>query len=229
MLETENQFAVGIVREEIHGRNIFFGATGSRSANSLSERCIMERELVEEVHCEGGMLEDSEYNEREFRRCVFSNATLRNVRFSNCAFEDCVLRNVSFRECSMLNGEFRRCALLGLDWSVVRRHGARLPLLAGMTACTVKYNTFIDIGMARMDFTSSTLHDCYFQDCDLRRALFRGCDLRKTVFQNCNLSRADFRDARDYGINVMNNTVTKALFSQPDVIGLLSGFDIVVE
>lgn len=184
---------------------------------------------IEALRLSGEPLEDTEYAECAFSACEFSDVVMHNIKFVNCTFDDCVLRTVSFRECSMLRVELRNCALVGLDWSAVRRHGARLAPLAAMRACTVKYNTFIDMGITKMDFTGSALLDCYFQDCDLRQATLRECDLQNTVFQHCDLSRADFRDARNYAVNVMNNKVAKARFSLPDAIGLLSGFDVVVE
>lgn len=189
--------------------------------------CVNAR--IENLHVEDGGVEEAEYVECVFVKCVFANAVLRNVKFANCRFEDCVLRNASFKACSLLNGVFHNCALIGLDWSPVRRHGARLALLGKMTSCTVKYNTFVDVGLSKADFAGSILHDCYFQDCALGQASFRECDLRNTVFHHCDLSRADFRDARNYGINVMNNKISKARFSLPDAIGLLAGFDVVIE
>ena len=98
-----------------------------------------------------------------------------------------------------------------------------------MRSCAVKYNTFMTMKMAKMDFSDSALHDCYFQECDLKQADFRNCDLENTQFQTCTLSKADFRGARNYRINVMNNTMTTAKFSLPDAIGLLAGFDIAIE
>ncbi len=184
---------------------------------------------MENMQYEETVLEDAQYFECVFVKCAFSRVAMRNVTFSNCVFEDCALRNVTFRECSMLNSVFQRCALMGLDWSVLRRHGTRLSLLRGMRSCSIKYNTFMDMKMAKMDFSDSILHDCYFQECDLKQTDFRRCDLQNTVFQACSLSKADFRDARNYRINVMNNAITRAKFSHPDVVGLLSGFDIVIE
>ncbi|MDR1744344.1 MAG: pentapeptide repeat-containing protein [Planctomycetota bacterium] len=184
---------------------------------------------MEILHYEERALENTEYSGCTFVKCVFANMTMRNVTFSNCVFEECSLRNVTFRECSMVNGAFLKCVLMGLDWSVMRRHGTRLSVLWKMPSCAVRYNTFVNMKMGKMDFSGSSLHDCYFQECECKQADFRACDLENTVFQNCNLSKADFRDARNYRINVLNNTVAKAKFSQPDVMGLLCGFDIVIE
>lgn len=185
--------------------------------------------LIEAFQCEDGIIENTEYSECEFSKCVFANVTLRNAVFSNCVFTDSILRNVTFCESSMLNGTFECCALMGLDWSVLRRHDARLPLLTAIRSCALKYNTFMGMKMDKMDFSDSTLYDCFFQECGLKQTDFRRCDLENTVFQNCNVAKADFRDARKYRINVMNNIITKAKFSLPDAIGLLDGFDIVIE
>lgn len=204
-------------------------AAHAERGGNIGKSMDRNNERIEALRHEGGSLADEEYSECAFHRCDFSGLAMRNVKFINCVFEDCALRNITFQECSLLNGTFRRCSLVGLDWSTVRRHGARLPLLVEVRECSVKYNTFIDLGLAKAVFAGSALHECYFQDCALKQADFRNCDLLKTTFLNCDLSKADFRDARNYGINVLSNRVAKAKFSQPDVVGLLGGFDIIIE
>lgn len=186
-------------------------------------------QVVEELRLEDGTLSDMTYSECTLRKWSLAKVVMRNVAFVNCTFDACSFRNVAFRGCSMLNGVFRDCTLLGLDWSEMRRHGARLSMIAAMRRCGIRYNTFINVKMARIDFEESILHDCFFQECALKLAVFKGTDFRDTIFQNCDLSGADFRDAHGYAIDIRNNVVTKARFSQPDVIGLLCGMDIFIE
>jgi hypothetical protein len=43
-----------------------------------------------------------------------------------------------------------------------------------------------------------------------------------------NLEKADFSTAKNYTIDAENNKLKKAIFSLPEVIGLLSKYDIII-
>ena len=61
------------------------------------------------------------------------------------------------------------------------------------------------------------------------RANFQNVSFKDTSFSKCNLSFSDFRGADDYNIDIYNNNLTKAKFSFPAVIGLLSSINIEID
>jgi uncharacterized protein YjbI with pentapeptide repeats len=71
--------------------------------------------------------------------------------------------------------------------------------------------------------------ECDFKEVDLTEANFAGSVFRDTLFHQANLQKADFRSAQNYSIDPRNNNVNKARFAQPDVLGLLAPFGILVE
>tara|TARA_B100001094_G_scaffold119246_1_gene114977 strand:+ start:1277 stop:1501 length:225 start_codon:yes stop_codon:yes gene_type:complete len=68
-----------------------------------------------------------------------------------------------------------------------------------------------------------------FSDSDLYASLFRSSDLQGARFSSSILSKCDFTDAKNYEIHLNHNRVTDAVFSFPEAINLLNGFDIRVK
>ncbi len=58
---------------------------------------------------------------------------------------------------------------------------------------------------------------------------FRGSDLTGTTFHNCNLEKANFSNATQYNISPIDNHIKKAIFTLPDVVGLLNHFNITIK
>jgi len=73
--------------------------------------------------------------------------------------------------------------------------------------------------LVELDFAETTCKGCRFNESD-----FMG-----SVFRNTELSEADFRDAKNYSINVRDNRVSGAKFSYPEVMTLLYEVGVEVE
>jgi uncharacterized protein YjbI with pentapeptide repeats len=82
--------------------------------------------------------------------------------------------------------------------------------------------------MKNTRFCKSKLRENYFTNTCLNGADFSEADLSGTIFHNCDLCKADFSTATQYAIDPQTNKIKKARFSIPEVIGLLSGFDITI-
>lgn len=80
--------------------------------------------------------------------------------------------------------------------------------------------------MKNVSFQGSRLKENYFTNTLLNGADFSHVDLSGTIFHNCDLSKADFSTASKYEIDPQSNKIKKAKFSLPEVIGLLSSFEI---
>ena len=53
-------------------------------------------------------------------------------------------------------------------------------------------------------------------------------DLLGTTFHQCNLTKSDFRNAKNYMIDLQTNNVKNAQFSLPEAMNLLQSFDIIL-
>ena len=169
------------------------------------------------------------YSECVFARCHFEDIALKDIVFSNCRFESCTFRNVDVSGLRMQNMALFECACIGIDWSEARRTGKLFPFFKEIRACTLKFNNFFRMKIAKLSVEDSSLLDCAFMECDLSGSVFRNVDFQDTTFQECDLAKADFREARNYRINTTSNRVRKARFSLPEVVGLLDNLDVIIE
>jgi len=73
------------------------------------------------------------------------------------------------------------------------------------------------------------LQEVEFGEADLSRADLRRTDLIKAHFFHTDLTETDFRDARNYDINAVVNTLHKTRFTLPEAISLLHSLDIILD
>jgi len=74
---------------------------------------------------------------------------------------------------------------------------------------------------------------CEAKEVDFTEADLTGSDLqtriRKQPFYNTNLSGADLREARNFFIDIKNNSLKKTRFSFAGAVTLLNSLDIIIE
>ena len=80
--------------------------------------------------------------------------------------------------------------------------------------------------MKKASLKESKIWNVHFTNTDLYYANFTDTDLLGSRFHRCNLTRADFRDAKNYMVDLSSNIVKKAKFSLPEAVELLKSFDI---
>lgn len=170
-------------------------------------------------------LRNREFESCVFKECDFSYSDLNTNVFTDCTFRACrfvltkvadtVLKNVVFEECQLAGVDFGQCAVFGF--------GVRF------TACSLDNCSFYGRKMAKTSFAKSKMRACFFSECDLHGADFDNCTLAETEFHRCNLSGADFRTAAEFCISPENNTIKKAKFSNYNLSGLLTTYDLVIE
>lgn len=68
-----------------------------------------------------------------------------------------------------------------------------------------------------------------FTEADLNHGDFQYTDFEKSIFFKTNLSCTNFQQAKNYLIDVRNNTLKKARFSLPEALSLLFSLDIVID
>ena len=83
----------------------------------------------------------------------------------------------------------------------------------------LKNALFSKCSIKEADFSQSQLNDSSFSNSDLMRSNFVGS----------NLSGCDFRGAINYVIDIESCNLKKAKFSSPEVLGLLSNLDILID
>lgn len=191
----------------------------------------------------------SEYYEHTFDDVDVRGNTVEKVIFENCRFIDCDFRETFFYQCKFvdccfkssnlslikLNNssfnevEFDACKLTGVNWTQVRWSSIALISPIYFKSCDISLSTFYQLKLPELSIIDCKAHDVDFRECDLTRADFTKTNLEKSQFMHTKLNEADFRDSINYIISPLENSLSRAKFSVPDVLNLLHAFNIEIE
>lgn len=166
-----------------------------------------------------------EYEYCIFRGCDLSNCDLSQSRFLDTEFIDCNLSNAVISNTSFQQVVFNNCKLLGLQFDQCSGFG----FAASFNNCQLNHSTFYKMKLSGSGFTNCSLVETDFTDAELKKVLLQHCDLHLAIFENTNLEGADIRSSINYIINPETNRIKGAQFSLPDVIGLLSHYNIQID
>ena len=136
---------------------------------------------------------------------------------------------VKFDGSSFNETEFDACQLTAINWTQAHWPGIALASPLFFRACDISFSSFYELKLSELLILNCKAHDVDFRNCDLTRANFTGTDLEKTEFMHTMLNYANFRDAINYIINPLENSLAKAKFSFPEVVNLLHHFNIEIE
>jgi uncharacterized protein YjbI with pentapeptide repeats len=115
--------------------------------------------------------------------------------------------------------------MLGLRFEACNPFG----LSFGFENCSLNHSSFYGLKLKKTIFKNTQLQETDFTQSDLTGAVFENCDLARAVFEQTILEKADFRTAFHYTIDPERNRVRKARFSLPQVVGLLTKYDIQID
>lgn len=174
---------------------------------------------------DGADLSDRTFSACTFERCSFAGADLSRARFEDCVFRGCNLSNANLANASLQGAAFEDCKAVGLDFGKCRR----LLLAVRFADCDLSYGLFSGLDLRDTRFTGCRLREVAFTGCKLGGASFHGADLGRATFGDCDLRAADFREARDYGLDLARNKVKGARFDYPAVLALLAPFELDIE
>lgn len=169
-------------------------------------------------------LEKGEYESCHFIDCVFTNHNFSNFSFSDCTFERCDLSSSAVQNTSFKEVNFIDCKILGVQFENAN------PFLfeVEFNDCQLNLSSFYQVNLKQTNFNNCNLKEVDFTETNLSEAKFNNCDLSLAVFDQTDLSKADLSTAFQFIIDPTNNNVKKAKFSKEGVLGLLVGFDVVV-
>jgi len=165
----------------------------------------------------------------KFDECTFADCRFIDVKFEKCAFVDCafqdsVLSAISPVDTRFLRPRFVRCKVIGFDWA----KAGKLESL-DFEDCQLDYSNFSSLHLARIRMEKCSAKEVRFTEAKMVDGVFTGTDFLGTTFFKSDLTRADFRRAKNYGIDVKNNIVKNARFSLPEALSLLEGLEVRVE
>jgi fluoroquinolone resistance protein len=172
------------------------------------------------------VLENEKITLKVFEECEFVDCNLINCRFEKCkfltcTFSECIISALTPLDCRFNEVNFKGCKVIGVDWTKTQY----LKDL-NFAGCQVNYSNFKLLKISRIKLVDCEAKEVDYSETDLSQGDFRNTDFENSLFFKTNLSGADFRGAKNYYIDVKNNTIKKARFSLPEAIGLLKSLDI---
>lgn len=165
----------------------------------------------------------------EFLDCRFGKLDLAGTRLANCRFIDCEffqcdLSNASLTGASLRGAIFRECKVLGVNFSSCASLGD-----LKFEESALNYSIFQNCDILDFQAHNCSLVEVDFSGASLKEASFKGSSLSGSAFEGSDLRKSDFREAMNYRIDPSSARLSKAKFSMPGVLGLLSHLDIEIE
>ena len=165
-----------------------------------------------------------EYDNCNFRSCIFTATDLSGIRFIDCTFKGCDLSNVKVNKSSFHETKFKECKMLGFRFDLCDQLG----LTVRFENCQLDHS-FYQVKLNHTVFMNTSLKEVDFTESDLRNTILDQCDLLSAAFSHTNLERANLSTAINYSIDPENNRIQGARFSLPSVLGLLDSYNIVIQ
>jgi len=161
-----------------------------------------------------------------FVGCDFQNCNLAGFCFEDCEFENCNLSLIKIKNTKIRGNKFKSCKMVGVDWSVFE---VGLSFGNSFENCVLDMSNFTGLNISHFEAYKSSFNEVWFNEANLSESVLKECDFEGAYFNNSNLYKADLRSSYGYMINPQFNKISKAKFSLPEAVSLLSGFDISLE
>ena len=170
-------------------------------------------------------IKKGEYDNCRFVNCNFEGINASNIQFLECEFIDCNFSNTNVKNTAFKDVQFINCKLLGVKFHEC--DGFLLQLQC--SDCQLQLASFYRLKIPKTRFKNCNLQEVDFTEANISSAVFDHCDLKNTIFNQTNLEKTNFVTAYNYVIHPEENRLKGAKFSKEGVIGLLSGFGVVIE
>lgn len=176
-------------------------------------------------------LSDHEINAMTFEECRFndcnlSSACFKKCWFIDCRFENCNLSVAKFDFSRFVDVVFKDCKVIGINWTTVDWPTIALSSPLHFENCMLNDNSFLGLNLSRIVIKNCDAHDVDFRDGVFSDADFTHTDFANSLFNGTDLAGANFTEAFNYNINIMNNKIKNAKFSRFEAIRLLECLDI---
>jgi len=166
------------------------------------------------------------FEECEFRNCNFSGALFSQCKFVECSFVNCNLSNAKVIESKFFDVEFLECKAIGINWTQATWPRFNLSPGLAFRKSILNDSSFFGLKLQEIVIHECKAHSIDFREADLTRVDLTLTDLHNSFFGKTILTEADFTEATNYNIDILDNNVHKARFSRHEAVGLLSGLNI---
>jgi fluoroquinolone resistance protein len=190
---------------------------------STEEKYIPDKEFIKITQTE------NEIRGFEFNKCQFNECNFYKTKFIDCVFEDCLfdtcdLSLISFLGSRLLDINFTNTKIIGVDWTVIMK-----PYRFSFNKCKLDNSSFYKMELTNLNINECSAREVDFIESNLSRVKFPFTDLYRSRFNGANLSFADFSNSTNYSIDPNQCKLKKTIFTLPEAVSLLNGFDVVIK
>lgn len=171
-------------------------------------------------------IEKKEFDCCIFENCNFSDAIFKHCHFNDCEFINCNLSMLKIEYSDFIEVSFVRSKLIGIDWSRVAWPHFIFTSPIKFYQCILNDSSFHALILPEIVIEECSAQHVDFREADLNNANFTATDFNGSLFNKTILNNADFSDAFNYQINILENTIKKAKFSRFEALSLLNSLDI---
>lgn len=170
-------------------------------------------------------IQRGDYENCRFIHCDLSSAELYGTGFIDCEFSHCNLSMIKAdKKTSFRDVRFTDCKLQGIHFNDCNE----LLFAARFENCLLQYASFYKMKMKNTLFRNCSFGEADLSEADFTNAVFDHCDFKGARFDHTILEKSDLSSSFNYSINPEKNKIRKAVFSIPEVTGLLHSYDILI-
>ncbi len=182
------------------------------------------REKFSKLSFEKVTIKAKDFEECEFDSCIFVECKFEKCKFINCKFNECILSAITPVDSRFIDVTFTKSKAIGFDWT----RAQKIQDLA-FNNCQINYSNFKLLKLPKIKIVNCEAKEVDFIETDVTDGDFKNTDFEKSRFFKTNLTGADFKGAKNYFIDVKNNTLKKTRFSLPEALILLDSLDVIIE
>ncbi len=169
-------------------------------------------------------IKTKDFEECEFDSCIFVDCKLEKCKFIHCKFNECILGAINPLDSRFIEVTFTKSKVMGFDWTKAQKIQDLV-----FNNCQINYSNFKLMKVPKIKIVNCEAKEVEFIETDLSHGDFKNTDFEKSRFFKTNLTGADFKGAKNYYIDIKNNTLKKTRFSLPEALVLLESLDVIIE
>jgi fluoroquinolone resistance protein len=170
-----------------------------------------------------GQIYNTDFQNCIFTRCDFQRSIFSECRFDDCTFQACDFSLAKFKDSHFRDSIFISSKLIGIDWAEISR-----TFSIDFRDCVINLSNFSAMNLKKRKILNCIAHEVSFAETNMTECDCTMTDFAGSIFSKTNLTKANFSNARNYAIDVRNNTVTKLKLSLPEALTLFETLGIII-
>jgi uncharacterized protein YjbI with pentapeptide repeats len=167
-----------------------------------------------------------EFDGCTFKGCNFNEAIFTQCKFIDCHFIECNLSVAKIPQSRFSDVVFEGCKLTGIDWCKANWSSLVLYSPIKMYQCIINDSSFLGLSLKEIVIEECKAHDVDFRKANLSDANLTYTDFSNSIFGRTNLTNANFAEASNYTIDIIQNEIRGAKFSRFEAVSLLESLGV---